>query len=70
MGQIKFHEFATLDGVIAAPTWTFDYEFSDQLARSIGGLTDDAGAPKRSLKLAECDAFDNGVVHLAYTTAS
>src|SRR5438132_871181 len=27
MGAILVHEFATLDGVIEAPTWTFDFGF-------------------------------------------
>jgi len=25
MGTIKAHEFMSLDGVVDAPTWTFDY---------------------------------------------
>jgi hypothetical protein len=25
MGTIRVHEFTSLDGVIDAPTWTFDY---------------------------------------------
>ncbi len=44
MGKIKVHEFTTLDGVIGAPTWTFDYAFTDQLAESIGQLTGGAEA--------------------------
>ena len=31
MGNILVHEFTTLDGVIGAPTWTFDFGF-DPLA--------------------------------------
>jgi hypothetical protein len=27
MGTIRVHEFMSLDGVIDAPTWTFDYGF-------------------------------------------
>jgi hypothetical protein len=27
MGAVLVHEFTTLDGVIDAPTWTFDYPF-------------------------------------------
>ncbi len=27
MGAVKVHEFMSLDGVIDAPTWTFDYGF-------------------------------------------
>jgi dihydrofolate reductase len=44
MGKIKVHEFTTLDGVIGAPTWTFDHEFTDDLAQSIGTVTGDARA--------------------------
>ncbi|MBW0103644.1 dihydrofolate reductase family protein [Pseudonocardia sp. KRD291] len=39
MGTIKAHEFTTLDGVIGAPTWTFDYGFTDEMGDSIGRLT-------------------------------
>jgi dihydrofolate reductase len=39
MGTIKVHEFTTLDGVIDAPTWTFDYEFTPELGDAIGGIT-------------------------------
>jgi dihydrofolate reductase len=36
MGRIKVHEFTTLDGVIGAPMWTMDYEFTDELGAEIG----------------------------------
>ncbi len=41
MGTIRVHEFISLDGVIDAPTWTFEYGFDpkmgDALARSMHG---------------------------------
>lgn len=40
MGAIHVHEFMTLDGVIDAPTWTFDYEFLPGMEAAIGGVTD------------------------------
>ncbi len=40
MGTIKVHEFTTLDGVIGAPMWTMDYPFTDEMAASIGALTE------------------------------
>lgn len=39
MGTIKVSEFTTLDGVIGAPTWTFDYPFTDEMGAAMGGLT-------------------------------
>ena len=42
MGMIRVHEFTTLDGVVDAPVWTIDYGFPDDLAASIGALTDSA----------------------------
>ncbi len=38
MGKIAVHEFITLDGVIEAPTWTFDYPFDPRMGESIGAL--------------------------------
>src|SRR3989440_9364476 len=38
MGRILVHEFMTLDGVIEAPTWTFDYPFDPKMGEAIGGL--------------------------------
>jgi dihydrofolate reductase len=38
MGRILVHEFMTLDGVIDAPTWTFDYPFDPKMGEAIGGL--------------------------------
>ena len=40
MGAIHVHEFMTLDGVIDAPTWTFDYGFLPQMGEAIGAVTD------------------------------
>jgi dihydrofolate reductase len=39
MGAIKVHEFTTLDGVIDAPTWTFDYGFTPEMGEALGALT-------------------------------
>jgi dihydrofolate reductase len=39
MGAIHVHEFMTLDGVIDAPTWTFDYGFLPQMGEAIGAVT-------------------------------
>ena len=35
MGVIKVHEFMGLDGVIDAPTWTFEYGFDPKLGEAI-----------------------------------
>ena len=39
MGAIHVHEFMTLDGVIDAPTWTFDYGFDPKMGEAIGAFT-------------------------------
>jgi dihydrofolate reductase len=39
MGAITVHEFMSLDGVIDAPTWTFEYGFDPRMGDVIGGLT-------------------------------
>jgi dihydrofolate reductase len=39
MGGILVHEFTTLDGVVDAPTWTFDFGFDDKMGEDIGALT-------------------------------
>jgi dihydrofolate reductase len=39
MGQIHVHEFISLDGVIDAPTWTFDYGFDPKMGEAIGAFT-------------------------------
>ncbi len=40
MGKIMVSEFITLDGVIGAPTFTFDYGFTDAMAQAMARLTD------------------------------
>ncbi len=40
MGAIHVHEFMSLDGVIDAPTWTFDYGFDPRMGQAIGALTE------------------------------
>ena len=39
MGAIHVHEFMTLDGVIDAPTWSFDYGFDPKMGEAIGAFT-------------------------------
>jgi hypothetical protein len=34
------HEFMSLDGVIDAPTWTFDYGFHPPMGEAIGAVTE------------------------------
>jgi dihydrofolate reductase len=38
MGNIRAHEFTTLDGVIDNPTWTFDFGFDPAMGEHIGNL--------------------------------
>jgi len=40
VGSISVHEFMSLDGVIDAPTWTFDYGFDPKMAEVLGAVTD------------------------------
>ena len=40
MGEIHVHEFISLDGVIDAPTWTFDYGFDPKMGEAIGAVTE------------------------------
>jgi dihydrofolate reductase len=40
VGEIHVHEFMSLDGVIDAPTWTFDYGFDPQMGETIGAVTE------------------------------
>ena len=40
MGAINVHEFMTLDGVIDAPTWTFEHGFDPQMGAAIGAVTE------------------------------
>ena len=39
MGQIHVHEFMSLDGVIDAPTWTFDYGLDPRMGEAIAAVT-------------------------------
>ena len=39
MGELHVHEFTTLDGVVDAPTWTFDYGFDPKMGETIGALS-------------------------------
>jgi dihydrofolate reductase len=43
VGAIHVHEFMSLDGVIDAPTWTFDYGFDPKMGAAIGTVTEGAG---------------------------
>lgn len=38
MGEIRVHEFSTLDGVVDAPTWTMEFGFDPRMGQAIGGL--------------------------------
>jgi dihydrofolate reductase len=39
MGAVLVHEFISLDGVIDAPTWTFEYGFDPKMGEAIGAVT-------------------------------
>ena len=39
MGAIHVHEFMSLDGVIDAPTWTFDYGFDPKMGEVLAAVT-------------------------------
>jgi dihydrofolate reductase len=39
MGAILVHEFTTVDGIVDAPTWTFDFGFDPKMGEAIGALT-------------------------------
>jgi dihydrofolate reductase len=39
MGAIHVHEFMSLDGVIDAPTWTFDFDFTPGMEEAVGAVT-------------------------------
>jgi dihydrofolate reductase len=39
VGAIHVHEFMSLDGVVDAPTWTFEYGFDPQMGEVLGALT-------------------------------
>jgi dihydrofolate reductase len=40
VGAIHVHEFMSLDGVVDAPTWTFEYEFLPGMEKALGAVTD------------------------------
>jgi dihydrofolate reductase len=40
VGAVQVHEFMSLDGVIDAPTWTFDYGFLPEMERDVGAITE------------------------------
>ena len=40
MGEIHVHEFISADGIIDAPTWTFDYEWVPEMFETLGKLTE------------------------------
>ncbi len=44
MGGILVHEFTTLDGIVDAPTWTFDFGFDPEMGGAIKALTDRSSA--------------------------
>ena len=44
MGEIKVHEFMSLDGVVETPSWTFDFGFDPKMGESIGALTSESSA--------------------------
>ena len=44
MGEIHVHEFTSLDGVVDAPTWTFEYGFDPKMGEVIGAVTARSGA--------------------------
>jgi dihydrofolate reductase len=39
MGAIHVHEFMSLDGVVDAPTWTFDYGFDARMGEVLAAVT-------------------------------
>ena len=39
MGAIHVHEFMSADGVVDAPTWTFDYGFDPNMGEVLGEIT-------------------------------
>jgi dihydrofolate reductase len=40
VGAIHAHEFMSVDGVIDAPTWTFEYGFDPQMGEAIRAVTE------------------------------
>jgi dihydrofolate reductase len=44
VGTIRVHEFMSLDGVIDAPTWTFEYGFDPKMGDAIASAMDGCDA--------------------------
>jgi dihydrofolate reductase len=44
MGAILVHEFMTLDGVVDAPSWTFEYGFDPKMGETLAAVTGRSGA--------------------------
>jgi dihydrofolate reductase len=44
MGAIKVHEFMSLDGVIDAPTWAFEYGFDPKMGEAIAAAMESCRA--------------------------
>jgi dihydrofolate reductase len=44
MGPIKVHEFMSLDGVIDAPTWSFDYGFAPGMGEALTAIMESCDA--------------------------
>lgn len=43
MGAVHVHEFMSLDGVVDAPTWTFEYGFDPTMGEAIGAFIAGSG---------------------------
>jgi dihydrofolate reductase len=43
VGSVLVHEFISLDGVIDAPTWTFDYGFDPRMGEALAAVTGRSG---------------------------
>ena len=56
MGAIHVHEFMSLDGVIDAPTWTFDYGFDPRMGEAIGAVTERAEASCSGARPTRCSS--------------
>jgi dihydrofolate reductase len=39
MGEIHVHEFITVDGVVDAPSWTFEYGFDPKMGEAIAAMS-------------------------------
>jgi dihydrofolate reductase len=39
VGEVHVHEFMSLDGVIDAPVWTFEFEFNSRMIEILGEVT-------------------------------